>query len=183
MKILQQLQQYAVLYPQEAVKVQRFMEFGQSGNNWFDRSRLDGHFTASAWVVSADGKRTLLTHHRKLQKWVQLGGHADGNPNLAPEALREAQEESGLHGLVLESDAVFDIDDHQIPARGHEPAHIHWDVRFVVRATSSEEFAVTEESLDLAWVEITEIVDSPLYEESVQRMARKWLARAEQAAA
>jgi ADP-ribose pyrophosphatase YjhB (NUDIX family) len=183
MKILQQLQQYALSFPQEIDKVQRFTSFAQNGDNWFDRSRLDGHFTASAWVVSADGKRSLLTHHRKLQKWIQLGGHADGQPDLAPEALREAQEESGLSGLMLESDKVFDIDDHVIPQYKDVPAHTHWDVRFVVRATGNEEFAVTEESIDLAWVEIASIVGNPLYEESVQRMARKWLMRVEQAAA
>ena len=175
MKILQQLQQYAHSFPAESDKVQRFTAFAQNGDNWFDRSRLDGHFTASAWVVSADGKRALLTHHRKLQKWVQLGGHADGNPELAVEALREAQEESGLSGLVLESDVVLDIDDHQIGPRGDEPGHTHWDVRFMVRATGSEDFVQNEESLELAWVEMTEIVANPLYEESVARIARKWL--------
>lgn len=182
MKILSQLQDYSRRYPSETAKVQRFTTFASRGDNWFDRSRLDGHFTASAWVVSADGQRVLLTHHRKLQMWVQLGGHADGNPDLAVEALREAEEESGLTGLVVESDALFDIDDHSIPARGEEPEHIHWDTRFVLRTTGNETFTVTPESIALAWVEVSSIVDNPLYKEEVQRMARKWLARAAKAA-
>jgi 8-oxo-dGTP pyrophosphatase MutT (NUDIX family) len=182
MKIISQLQDYVRRFPAESAKAQRFLAFAASGDNWFDRSRLDGHFTASAWIISQDGQRTLLTHHRKLQKWLQLGGHADGNPDLGPEALREAEEESGLTGLMLESDDIYDIDDHAIPARGAEPAHTHWDVRFVVRTTGSEDFVINAESFDLAWVDIASMVGNPHYEESVERMARKWLARQAKAA-
>ena len=143
----------------------------------YERRRLAGHFTGSAWLVDAAGQRVLLTHHRKLGRWLQLGGHADGDANLAAVALKEAEEESGLGDLVVEP-AIFDLDRHAIPARGDEPQHWHYDVRFVVRATGSEEFAVGEESLDLAWKPVSEIAADPSADDSLRRMAAKWLANA-----
>ena len=142
----------------------------------YRRDRLAGHFTGSAWVVSADGRRTLLLHHRKLDRWLQPGGHADGDVDLARVALREAEEETGLRDLDVES-AVFDLDRHAIPARGAEPEHWHYDVRFVVRATGSEDFVINEESKALAWRDIAEVAADPHVDASVQRMARKWLER------
>ncbi len=142
----------------------------------FSRERLDGHFTGSAWLVSADGSRVLLTHHRKLQRWLQLGGHADGDPDLAAVALREAEEESGLIGLALEG-GIFDLDRHWIPERGEVPGHWHHDVRYVVRAGGHEDFTVTEESLELAWVEIVVLASDPVFDASLRRMARAWLQR------
>ena len=141
----------------------------------FRRERLAGHFTASCWLVSADGQRVLLTHHRKLGLWLQLGGHADGERDLALAALREAQEESGLSGLVIEP-AIFDLDRHWIPEHKGVPPHWHYDVRCVVRAGEDEAFTVSEESLDLAWRDIAALANDPAADASVQRMARKWLA-------
>lgn len=142
----------------------------------FRREHGTGHFTGSAWLVSADGERVLLTHHRKLGRWLQLGGHADGETDLARVALQEAEEESGLSGLMVEEN-IFDIDRHEIPARADEPAHWHYDVRFVVRAGSSEAFSVSDESLALAWRSITELADDLSADDSLRRMATKWLAR------
>jgi 8-oxo-dGTP pyrophosphatase MutT (NUDIX family) len=153
-----------------------FLQFLDSAEQVFERSHAPGHFTGSAWLVSADGERVLLTHHRKLDRWLQLGGHADGDRDLARVALREAEEESGLRDLVVEA-AIFDLDRHLIPARGEEPAHWHYDVRYVVRATGSEAFAVSEESLELAWRPIRELADNPGVDESLRRMAHRWLAR------
>lgn len=153
-----------------------FRDFARSSRDCCERTFLAGHFTGSAWLVSGDGKRVLLTHHRKLGRWLQLGGHADGDSDLARVALREAEEESGLSDLVVEPNA-FDLDRHSIPARGHEPEHWHYDVRFVVRATGSEDFVVGEESHDLAWRDIAIIAEDPQADESLRRMARKWLAR------
>jgi 8-oxo-dGTP pyrophosphatase MutT (NUDIX family) len=142
----------------------------------FDREQAEGHFTGSAWLVSADGERVLLTHHRKLNRWLQLGGHADGDSDLAAVALREAAEESGLIGLRVESD-IFDVDQHWIPERKNEPGHWHYDVRYVVQLGATDAFVVSEESLELAWVSIRNLVDAADTDESLRRMARKWLAR------
>jgi 8-oxo-dGTP pyrophosphatase MutT (NUDIX family) len=154
----------------------RFLAFLASDPNVFERSHAPGHFTGSAWLVSADGERVLLTHHRKLERWLQLGGHADGDRDLVRVALREAEEESGLCDLVVDP-AIFDLDCHRIPARGTEPAHLHYDVRYVVRATGSEAFGVSDESLELAWRPIRAVAQDPRADESLRRMARRWLAR------
>lgn len=115
------------------------------------RTRLEGHLTASALVIDHAGERALLTHHRKLERWLQLGGHCDGDANLARVALREAIEESGIPGLVIET-AIVDLDIHPIPARGAEPAHDHLDVRFLVHAPPLAVPVASDESHALAWV-------------------------------
>jgi 8-oxo-dGTP pyrophosphatase MutT (NUDIX family) len=153
-----------------------FADFARTHPDCCERTLAVGHFTGSAWVVSADGRRTLLMHHRKLDRWLQPGGHADGDADLARVALREAEEETGLRGLVVEPH-VFDLDRHAIPARGSEPEHWHYDVRFVVRATGSEDFALNEESHALAWRDIAEVAEDPHVDASVRRMACRWLTR------
>lgn len=172
-----QLQAYAARWPQEAEVAAHFLALLDDAQDPFVRARLDGHFTGSAWLVSADGARTLLTHHRKLQRWLQLGGHADGDRDLAQVALKEAEEESGLPGLTLEDAAPFDLDRHWIPARGEVPGHWHYDARYVVRAGGEEAFVVSEESLALAWRPIAELLAEPDLDPSLRRMAGKWLAR------
>ncbi|HRI83159.1 MAG TPA: NUDIX hydrolase [Opitutaceae bacterium] len=136
------------------------------------RSQLSGHLTGSAWVVDAARTRTLLTHHRKLDKWLQLGGHADGDPDLLAVALREAQEESGLTRLRPVGRALFDLDRHWIPEHRGVPAHWHFDLRFMIEADPAEPLVVTSESKDLAWVELGAVAGlNP--EESMARMVRK----------
>jgi 8-oxo-dGTP pyrophosphatase MutT (NUDIX family) len=171
------LTRYARCWPQEAAEAAEFAAFLGSGDTVFERCHLSGHFTGSAWVVSGDGRRVLLTHHRKLDRWLQPGGHADGDRDLARVALREAEEETGLRDLTVEADQIFDIDRHRIPARKADPEHWHYDVRYVVRAGSDERFVVSEESHDLAWRDLDELLADAGLDASVQRMARKWLAR------
>ncbi len=135
------------------------------------RATPEGHVTASAWVLSPDLHATLLTHHRKLDRWLQPGGHVEDDATIQQAALREALEESGIDRLALVSDALFDIDVHLIPARKSEPAHYHYDFRFLIRAGHSL-FAAGEESIDLAWVPLGDIIGGEA-DESVARMARK----------
>lgn len=170
------LQAFAEQQASMHAETRLFLDFLASHADVFERHHPPGHFTGSSWLVSADGQRALLTHHRKLGRWLQLGGHADGDTNLARVAWREAKEESGLEGLRVDAE-IFDLDRHRIPARGHEPEHWHYDVRYVVRATTDEDFNISEESLDLAWREVTELAADPDLDASIQRMARRWLAR------
>ncbi len=169
------LRRYVHAFPEEAKTSESFIDFLRCAERPFHRETPDGHFTASCWLVSGDGERVLLTHHRKLGRWLQLGGHADGDADLPGVCLREAYEESGLQDLTVEPE-IFDIDAHTIPARGNEPSHTHWDVRYVVHCRGSETWQLSDESLALAWVKIADL-DQAQGDESLRRMARKWRVR------
>ena len=173
-RMLAELGEYASRFPAEAGSVARFSDFLQSHPSVFERSHVPGHFTGSAWLVSADGERVLLMHHRKLDRWLQPGGHADGDAELARVALREAQEETGVADLRVEG-GIFDIDRHRIPVRPNEPEHWHYDVRYVVRAGTDDRFTINEESLALAWHPVAEVAHDAGFDSSLRRMARKWL--------
>jgi 8-oxo-dGTP pyrophosphatase MutT (NUDIX family) len=136
------------------------------------RSCAPGHLTGSAWVVSPDRRRTLLTHHLKLNKWLQLGGHADGDGDLLAVAWREAREESGLERMRAIAPEIYDLDRHWIPPRKNDPGHYHYDLRFMFEADPGEPLAISSESKDLAWVDLAGVaVLNP--EESMARMVRK----------
>jgi 8-oxo-dGTP pyrophosphatase MutT (NUDIX family) len=124
------------------------------------RSCWQGHLTASALVLDARGERALLTLHKKLGRWLQLGGHCDGDGNLARSALREAHEESGIDGLVIDP-APLDLDAHRIPARPGEPEHWHLDVRFLVQAPADAHARASDESDELRWFRPTELAGLP----------------------
>lgn len=171
--LLEQLAAYRSQHPDEDAVTQRFMAFVSSEPDCFERSLAIGHITGSAWIVSPDGREILLTHHRKLNRWLQLGGHADGDPDVTAVALKEAREESGLHDFEPVGSGIFDLDIHPIPARGSDPEHLHYDVRYILRAIGDTTFTVSEESHDLRWVPFNEI-HTLTTEDSMLRMARKW---------
>lgn len=150
----------------------RLSQFVSSYENCFERTLLIGHVTGSAWIVDRDRTHVLLTHHRKLDKWLQLGGHADGDADVLRVAMREAGEESGLASLQPVHRNIFDVDIHLIPARKTEPEHFHYDVRYALEADRAEPIRVSDESHDLRWVPVAE-VHRLTEEESVLRMVRK----------
>jgi 8-oxo-dGTP pyrophosphatase MutT (NUDIX family) len=171
--LLEKLSSYVPAGAAERACRDRFIAFVQAEPECFERTLLKGHVTGSAWIVEASGRRVLLTHHRKLGKWLQLGGHADGDPDVLAVALREAREESGIEGLVPVWARIFDLDIHLIPARPGEPEHEHYDVRFVLRAPARASPVLSSESIELAWFGLDEI-ETLRCDESVLRMKRKW---------
>jgi 8-oxo-dGTP pyrophosphatase MutT (NUDIX family) len=174
--LLNLLTSYSEKHPAEQECTTEIVEFVNQHNSCFDRELAIGHITGSAWIVNHAGTHTLLTHHKKLNKWLQPGGHADGESDILQVAKREADEESGLTGLAVEDGKIFDVDVHQIPTRANEMQHLHYDIRFVFLAHGSEAFVVSEESHNLAWVEIIQLEDYNV-DESVMRMAQKWIQR------
>lgn len=182
-ELLTLLRRYRKVHPGELPLVDRFERFVEDHEDCLVRSCVSGHITASAWIVSADHRRFLLTHHRKLSRWLQLGGHVDGATEVQEAALREAREESGMKRfkLALCGGVVvpLDLDIHAIPARGDEPRHLHYDVRFLLIAAPGQSLNCTPESLDLRWFSTGEL-SSLSDEEGLHRLQRKasvWLAQ------
>jgi len=157
--LIELLRRYAGAHAGERPLVARFAAFVDGHADCLLRSCAEGHITASAWIVDAAG-RCLLTHHRKLGKWLQLGGHVDGTA-------------AGAVPLPL------DLDVHPIPQRGDEPEHLHWDVRFLLQSLPGQQLAISAESNQLRWftaAELWAVTD----EDSVLRLQRKaapWLQR------
>ena len=145
--------------------------FLYQNTNCTSTTNLAGHITASAWVLSPCQSATLLTHHRKLDRWLQLGGHIENESNIQEAALREAREESGIHQIVQLQELIFDIDIHLIPARKSVAEHYHYDIRFLFMAEKTS-FVVSEESKELAWVELAKVSDL-VSDDSMLRMCHK----------
>jgi 8-oxo-dGTP pyrophosphatase MutT (NUDIX family) len=170
--LIAELAGYRARDPREAKMSDTLLRFIRSEPRCFERSLEQGHVTGSAWIVDRELRRTLLTHHRKLGKWLQLGGHADGDADIRRVALREAREESGLTHVVPAQSEIYDVDIHEIPARGREPAHFHYDVRFAFFADPAEALQLSDESHALAWVRLAE-VRALGADESVLRLVAK----------
>jgi 8-oxo-dGTP pyrophosphatase MutT (NUDIX family) len=156
MSLRESLARHVAADDAEAADLDQIRAFVDAHADPFDRRIAKGHLTGSAIVVSADGSQVLLLHHRKLDRWLQPGGHADPGETTGEEvALREALEETSLAGLLLHPTAPrpLDVDVHDIPARGSEPAHQHLDLRYLVTAPAGARFTRSaEETRDMRWV-------------------------------
>jgi len=182
--LLEMLARYRAAFPAEAGIVAHICSLVEGHRDCFERTCRPGHITGAAWIASADRRRFLLTHHRKLDRWLQLGGHADGQWSVDEVALREAREESGMAAFdMVPIDGVlmpFDVDVHDIPERYDEEgrlmedAHEHHDIRFLLVAHAGQEVSASDESHEVGWFTPEEIRHLTA-EESVLRMLRKAL--------
>ena len=156
--------------PGQDIERQRVLNWlDELGTSLADRTTSPGHLTGSALVVDADGERVMVMLHTKLKRWLQPGGHADGDHELAGVALREATEETGIQGLRVLVPAV-DLDLHDVDHGDALGEHIHMDLRFVVLAPSGAVPVGNHESQDLKWVTLEEL-ESLADEPGLKRLA------------
>ncbi len=172
-QLIQLLDEY---FPTDSAEIkfkEDTLKFIKANKNCFERSNKEGHITGSAWLLNKDMSKALLMHHTKLDRWFQLGGHADGESDILRVAIKEAQEESGINDIVPVHSKIFDIDIHLIPENKKEKAHYHYDVRFLLKVTSNEDIIQNRESKELRWISKNKS-ELPTDSSSVQRMFNKW---------
>ncbi len=173
--LLSQLNTYRTsptLLDPEDLTITQFENFIQKNPLCFERTLEEGHLTASCWLWNKERTACLFTLHKKLKKWLQLGGHADGDSDLLQVALKEAKEESGIEALEVLSEEIFDLSIHEIPTNSKEKAHLHYDVRFLLRATTNTPFVISSESDDLKWIRLDDFNQYEL-DPSILRMRTK----------
>jgi 8-oxo-dGTP pyrophosphatase MutT (NUDIX family) len=175
-QLLEQLTGYQTAFAEEQIMAKEFLKLLQSQRCYF-RDHLPGHITGSAWIVDEDSAHILLLHHAKLNKWLQPGGHADGDENILAVALREAEEETGLKEFKLLAQGIFDVDIHTIPARHDFPEHLHFDIRFAFQASKNSIINISVESHDVKWIPLKDVPERSQYNASILRMIEKTIAR------
>lgn len=169
----EKLIKYASTYASEIEDKAKMLAFLDANKDCFERFCEIGHFTGSCWIENSDGTKFLLTLHKKIGLWLQLGGHADGDSDLVRVALREAHEESGLKSIKLLSADIFDISLHRYVATCDKTSgHYHYDIRFLLKA-EDDEIHISGESSDLKWFDEPPLND-PKLGTDVVRMFEKW---------
>lgn len=152
--------------------------FTASAARPWSRATLEGHLTASAWVLDSTRTHAAMIHHRKLGRWLQPGGHIeDEDASWRAAAQREVTEEVGLSAFIAlpDSEQLFDVDVHAIPVRPDVPAHFHYDLRFLfiadVDAALDDPLKLNaDEAHDCRWSRLTDLANDPALEPSLRRM-------------
>lgn len=147
--------EYSRRFPDETETVFRFIEFVNRNleTSVYSRNNFDGHFTASAFLVDTTKAKILFLKHKKLNRWLQPGGHIDKtDASILEAALREVNEETGLQraDLKLNDDLVFDLDAHVIPenTKKNEPAHVHYDIRYLIEVVNETNLLINQAEAD-----------------------------------
>lgn len=168
------LQNHSPTSEEEITYKDRTLYFVAENKNFFSRENLKGHITGSAWILSPDSRQVLLIHHARLDKWFQPGGHTEKqDPTIYHIAFREAMEETGLKSISPLSPNIFDVDIHIIPEKGNVPEHLHYDIRFVFKATDKIVSMEEKEIKGIKWIDLEYLINANKIEKSLQRMALK----------
>lgn len=173
---------YLTQYPDELEETLIFKEYLERTEDdmLYNRKNFDGHITTSAFVVDEDGRELLLLRHKSLEKWLQPGGHTEGDASLIASALREVMEETGIRAAELSfrpshtvEDVPFDIDSHYIPAnpKKNEDGHYHHDIRyvFVYKGDRRNEYNDTE-ATGMKWLGFDELIDDVIFGDMVPKL-------------
>ncbi|HMQ01442.1 MAG TPA: NUDIX hydrolase, partial [Cyclobacteriaceae bacterium] len=155
-QLINSLQHYHSTFQEEEKFKADFLDLLKHPDAYL-RTHLPGHITCSAWIINAEASKCLLIHHKKLNRWLQPGGHADGDEHVLHVALKEAREETGLVSLKVLSSQIFDLDIHPIPARKSMPLHHHYDIRFLFEADEAEISQHNHEIIASAWLELANL--------------------------
>jgi len=169
--LLLQLEQYRPWDATEAAHQMAILDLLRSSPSAFDRRCYEpGHITGSAWIL-ADTGQVAMIYHRRLQRWLQPGGHTEpGEFDGISTALREVSEELGL--VIAPSQAsLFDLDLHRIPETASQPSHLHFDIRYLCR-TELQNLSSDSDAASAQWFSVTELETMGL-DESMRRMLEK----------
>lgn len=144
---------------QEEIDKQVILSVLGTCENAFSREAL-AHMACSIWVVSPDCAQTLLVFHNIYGSWSWIGGHADGDRDLAAVALRELQEETGVsHARMatLPAGNIYSLE--VLTVDGHEKrgkyvgSHLHLNVTYLAVASPDEPIRIKpDENSGVKWV-------------------------------
>ncbi len=177
--ILDLLENYQTSFSEEIDFHKQVIDFITQNDDFALRSNLTGQLTGSAWVVNKERTKALLIHHKKLNKWLQIGGHIeDSDQTIEETILREIKEESGLKTLKLLSSSIYDIDIHTIPQKKEIAEHLHFDIRLIIEADENEALLPqNEEILDIKWYDLHKVQNlaesTTSIDQSMKRMVDK----------
>ena len=176
------ISRYQLKFPTEMSELEPIIHFLQrtEPDVLYDRANFDGHITASSFVLNENRTSLLFLHHKKLNRWLQPGGHVDSSDeNLLQAALRETIEETGLTIenltpiLLPDTGAIFDIDSHYIPenVRKNEPPHTHHDCRFLLACNKPVIFNLNaDEALDIKWILLSELAQDTIFKKVADKI-------------
>lgn len=132
---------YTPFNEQERVDKQAILAYMDANGDCFDRSSL-AHVACSIWTIDPSATQTLLVHHNIYNSWSWIGGHADGERDLASVALRELAEETGVTRARLVECGIYSIE--MLTVNGHEKrgtyvgSHLHLNVTYLAVASPTQ---------------------------------------------
>lgn len=184
MSLFDEIKAYKPCNEQEARDKELMLWYMTATDNYLERENLAAHFTASIWTVNRERTKTLMVYHNLYDSWSWIGGHADGEEDLAAVALRELQEETGVKHGKLVSKEIFSLE--SLTVDGHVkkgvwvPSHLHLNVTYLAEADEREALVVKEdENQAVKWWSFEEALKASTEPWFVEHIYRKLIKKCE----